>query len=221
MEYAHKSLDLQDWVVVYTETVVGNPLRAKHVVRWILYHPGAFSKKRVRFESNALFFHWDLAFGTAATLGSRHVLRLGLFFRHEYVVRGARRQGVATLVRKGRRLWSDLPPITGTCIDGLKHRDIARILSEKEFLLSYDPCTAYLHYAALVGCIPVVIPPPRMTFSDWIAFGGSPCGVAFGFSDIPRAKATMPQLLTEISLEENREKESIKNFVQVCSQFGV
>ena len=79
MEYAHKSLDLQDWVVVYTETVVGNPLRAKHVVRWILYHPGAFSKKRIRFESNALFFHWDLAFGTAATLGSRRVLRLGLF----------------------------------------------------------------------------------------------------------------------------------------------
>jgi hypothetical protein len=219
LDYARKSFNLADSVVVYTETVVGNPLRAENVVRWVLYHPGAFSKKRIQYESNAIFFHWDFAFGNDLTLYERNLLRLGLFFRGTYTESNQSRSGSAVLIRKGRRLWPQIPPVKGVFVDGLSHSEMAKIFAQKKYLLSFDPCTAYLQYAALAGCIPVVIPPPSMVFKDWIAYGGMPHGVAFGFEDISRAQSTLPTLLDEIARDERVERELIENFVRVCGRF--
>jgi hypothetical protein len=221
LTYAKKSFNLADCVVVYTETVAGNPLRAENVVRWVLYHPAAFSKRKIRYESNAIFFHWDFAFGNDLTLRERNLLRLGLFFRSIYTERNETRHGNAVLIRKGRRLWPKIPLANGVLIDGMNHSDVAKIFASKKYLLSYDPCTAYLQYAALSGCIPVVVPPPDMTFNDWIAYGGAPHGVAFGLEDIPRAQFTLSTLFDEIARDERVEHELIENFVRSCERFFI
>ena len=48
----------QDDVVIYPESVFGNPLNASKVIRWLLHRPGNFSKE-IFYGQNELYFKFD------------------------------------------------------------------------------------------------------------------------------------------------------------------
>ena len=50
-----------DWIIIYPEIVVGNPLQAKNVVRWLLYKPGVLEHKKIYFGQNELYFKFCIS----------------------------------------------------------------------------------------------------------------------------------------------------------------
>ena len=54
-------LSKENTVVIYPEIIVDNPLKAKHICRWLLNNPGAF-KKFNGFNPEGIFFRYNKLF---------------------------------------------------------------------------------------------------------------------------------------------------------------
>lgn len=140
-------------IAVYPETVSGNPLGGKTVVRYVLFFPGKLGGDEA-YDQNEIIFTYDSRY-------YRDVPRLKIsiiedFFRNE----GLPRSGGCFYVGKGK----DVPRIPET--DGLteitrawpeKRTDLARLLNECEVFYTYDQYTAMADEAELCGCRVVVI----------------------------------------------------------------
>jgi hypothetical protein len=213
--------DLRNAVVVYPEVTAGNPLHARHVVRWLLHKPG-FHTGRVEFGERDLLFAYQDAFDESARPAQRGG-RLTLIWQNEaYVDRGrADRSGSAYLVKKGtgRPLVHDLS--NSILVDDLSHAEKADVFNRVQYFYTYDPYTLYSRYAAICGCIPVIIPPPGLSKQAWVAREEERYGLAYGTEERPWAVATRDLLLKRIVEEQVEERLMVQNFISRCREhFG-
>lgn len=143
-----------DTIVIYPETVSGNPMNGRTVVRWVLYFPGVLGGDK-KYDPREIIFTYTPVFYPDAK-----VLNIPItedFFRDQ----GLPREGGCFWVGKGK----DVPKIPET--DGLteitidrplSRKELAQLFNEKEIFYSYDPCTALVLEARCCGCKVVVIP---------------------------------------------------------------
>lgn len=204
-------------IVIYPETVIGNPLKAKHVVRWLLYHPGCISGE-FNFDENDLFFYYQKAFLKGDNIknigGELKVIYLQDVYKNS---NKNKREGTCYILRKGkgRELIHDLD--NSVLIDGLSHEEIAKVFNSSEMCISYDMHTMYSKYAAVCGCLSIVVPVPEMDKFQWRAEKELRLGVAYGFDDIGWAKATQDQVLPLLKNYENKINEvCLDNFIKKC-----
>lgn len=215
-----KTSQIHDAVVVYPETVVGNPLAAPRYVRWFLHNP-TFHTGGGRDFDGELYFYFIEAFQEdlpKAVCGGR--LTLLEYFRDTYKVEnsGARHK-VCYLVRKGR-CRDDLPPLDDRwVVDGLEHEEMARAFNECAICYIYDPYTLYATYAALCGCIPVIVPLAGVTKEQWLPEEYLRYGLAYGEDDIPDALATRNLLIARLDRDDEANLETVKMFVERVRQF--
>lgn len=169
-------------VVIYPEEIYGNPLGAKNVVRWLLYHykylddPQAygpqdqfvayrrvFNEKKLNPRERGLFVSYiDLDLYKQTNFGER--------------------SGTCYLVKKGAGR-PDLPTeFDGPVIDDLPEREKVKLFNECERFVSYDTQTAYSSLAALCGCESVVVCEPGKTLDDYVPGNENHDGIAYGFS---------------------------------------
>lgn len=214
----------QDVIAVYPEIVSRNPLRARHVVRWLLHRPG-FHLQDVEFNKNELtfFYQHEFAKGLAGIDPGNHLQVRWLrddIYRDEGV---PVRSGRCRMVRKGENTFSsDMAAGDGApLLDGKSHAEIAQIFNRSEFFYSHDPHTMYLYYAALCGCVPVVVPQPGLDAETWRAGFEMKQGVAYGDAEIPFAVATRPGLLADMETARGAEDAAVKAFiVKIKANFG-
>ena len=216
-----KISDLSDkTIVVYPEGISGNPLMAKNVVRWLLYKPGFFTGE-VNYGKDELFFYSQKEF-IPPEFNTPEENRLGIWLSFLDVYRQTnygRRKGTCYILRKGknRKIVHNIK--NSILIDGKSNQEIAEIFNNTKCCISYDLHTAYTAYAALCGCIPIVIPESGLSKEEWCSKEEESYGVAYGFCDIDYAKKTREKLLLETKQHEKKTEESVENFILKCKSF--
>lgn len=207
-----------DVVVIYPENVAGNPLGAERVVRWLLHQPG-YHTGVAAFGENDLFFFYQLAFASGFERPVEGQLMVTTVPKTYYPPEeDAARAGACVLLRKGRdraRLEDHPDAIV---IDGLSHDEIGKLFRSCERLISYDDFTMYYYFAALCGCVPVVVPQPGVTEEEWQPDLKLRYGIAYGKDRMNWAIETRGQLIDWIKQSRLHEDEMVERFVQICRE---
>lgn len=213
---APAGLALRGAIVVYPEIVSGNPLGARRVVRWLLHRPGFF-RPWARFGRDEYTFFYQHAFREGLDwVDPDDLLRIRWIRDDVYSDRGLPREGACRLIRKGAR-HGTAPPAAGgdaVVVDEMSHEEKAEVFNRTRVLWCHDPYTLYLFYAALCGCIPVVVPPPGMTREQWRAREEDRWGIAYGEAEIPWAVATRGLMLERFERERREEDEMLRRFLR-------
>lgn len=205
-------------IVVYPEITDHNPLNASHVVRWFLHKPG-YLTGRIRYGDGELYFTYDKAVDDPElNKFPDNVLRVR-WYRSDvyYKWNEGPREGTGYLLRKGRAR-ADLSSIhNAEVLDGMTHVEMAVAFNKYRYFVTYDPYTMYTTYAAICGCIPIVVPIEGVTKSEWRS--ESAFGIAYGFQDIPWAIQTRSDLLNYLAEENSRNFKSVRQFVDTSHAF--
>jgi len=212
--------DLREAIVVYPEVVDGNPLKAKHVVRWLLHKPG-FHTHRINFGPGERFFFYLKAFDDP-TLNpdGENLLRVPAFSADLYrQTNFGERRGTCYLMRKGkgRKIVHDLAD--SVLIDGMSHSESAEVFNRVQTCVSYDTYTLYSVFAALSGCISIVVPEEGVTKEQWFPDPRDRYGLAYGFDDVEHALQTRHLLLAHLQTQAEETKESVRRFVRKCAEY--
>jgi hypothetical protein len=179
---------LRRGIVVYPEIVSGNPLGCAHVVRWILYTPRghAVGEDFARPIPNEDVFFFQLPFIEHIDwIPRENQLRLQWHRDDIFNDPGPiERTEICRMIRKGiDTADSPLPGAQGAILlDGKSNEEIAAIFKRARRFYCHDPYTMYCDYAALCGCLPIVVPAPGLHLTAWrpeadrlgIAYGDSP-----------------------------------------------
>jgi hypothetical protein len=199
-------------VVIYPELVPGNPLRARNVVRWLLYTPSVLHPHR--FEPDEMFFCVDGMFDLPEVTGGApelFIYKINPAYRDEG---RADRKGACYMIRKGK----DKPRIPQTekaeLLEGRSHAEIAEAFNRCEVFYCYDEATMYSQYAALCGCLSIVIPGTYASREEWAAnYDIARYGIAYGLDDTAHALATQHLVIDLLRGKEAEGLRSVERFV--------
>lgn len=209
-------------IVVYPEIAKGNFLKAKNVVRWLLYHhtytDGEYDKEKDLFVCFRHVFNDYKLNPKKITLYCPY-FNLDLYKRTNFGERSA----TCYIVRKGRNR-SDLPDqVDGIIIDDLLEKEKVEVLNKCKYCISYDTQTAYSRIAALCGCISIIIPEPGKSVSYYRNEYDKRYGIAIGFDDkeIDYAKSTIGLLHKELEELNAISQNSVKDFAMYCNEYFI
>jgi len=202
-----------DPIVVYPEVVLGNPLGARKVVRWLLYKPGL--RNPYRFGPDEMFFAASEACDLPEVTGGAP--RLFLWKRNPvYENRKLPgRAGACYIDRKGDAK-PRIPETAGAIrIDGMSHAEIAEVFNRCDTFYSYDEATMYSLYAALCGCLSIVVPGRFTGHDDYVAQRPiARFGVSYGMENLVHAASTRDRVAGNLRDLEAEGEETLRAFVQ-------
>lgn len=208
-------------IVVYPEVVSGNPLHARHVVRWFLYfHP--YGDRQDVFSKKDLFFCYQDSYNDARWNPDCRTFKIGYYNLNLYKQTNfGERKGNCYVVRKGKNR-PDLPEkLDGIVVDDLSEQDKVKVFNECKYCYSYDMNTAYLQIAALCGCIAVAVPEPSRSKEDYGSEYIDRYGVAFGTDEkeIEFAVSTRQKALEKYQRMNQESRELVRRFAKECESF--
>lgn len=220
---AHEIADNNEYVVIYPEVVMGNPLKAKNVVRWFLHDPG-FHTNIVQYGSGELYFRFGSITNPFIPPIDSKISTLPLTVLHFpleiYNLEDSAeiRHGSAYCLRKGKNKPIQHDLNDSILIDGLSHYEIAAIFKRVKRFFSYDTKTAYSYFATLCGCESIVIPDEGVSKEEWIPDPAVRVGLSYGLTD--QIIEIVPiDTLNFLIGEENKSIESIKNCLEEIDLF--
>jgi len=160
---------LSDPIVIYPEVVTGNPLKAGHVVRWILNTPGHLGGDTVHPDSE-LIFAWSKRYIDTDRILTVDVMERDLFNSDDlppktldcFYMGKAGFRGVEKIA-----LTDGMTEITREPNYPATRAELADLLRRTRILYTYDDCTALGWEALLCGCRVVLLPENRdITLAD-------------------------------------------------------
>lgn len=210
-----------DCIVVYPEVVSGNPLKHSKVIRWLLHKPGFHTGVANFGKDELVFFFSDYCVEPGCGIHPDNKLFV-LSISPCYSAEGTgQRSGSCYMMRKGkgRPIVHDLSD--SVQIDGLSHQETAAIFRKSKVFYSYDELTLYSQYAALCGCISVVIPDKFKTRQEWVAKAPiSKYGIAYGLDDIEHSQMTLHKVAEYFDELESDSRKTVARFAEVaCKHF--
>jgi hypothetical protein len=149
-----------DTIVVYPEIITGNPLGAKNVIKWILLDLGIEMPHDhyKNWDLTDLVYYWE----TKENINNYK--QLSCPFYHPGFKNNNRtgvRKGSCYLIKKAPFIHKEfefIHPFDSIFIDDMSLEDINDVFNKCKYFYSYDANTAYIIYAALCGCIPIIYP---------------------------------------------------------------
>lgn len=163
-----------DAVAIYPEIVIGNPLRARHVVRYVLNLPGALREGRTMQEDANDFL---LAYSPRFCSNAHGMLTKLVLLpepAHWDADEFEDRSINATYVGKGRDLNECfLMPdsIEITRLDPPTREDLYDLLRQVKFFFSWDSVSAINFEAAMLGAVPILMSEAQIPFQKAIEEG--------------------------------------------------
>lgn len=210
----------KDTIVVYPDVAIGNFLKAKHVVRYLLYYStykeGDIDKDRDLVICFRLEFNdWELN-------PDGKIVHCPFFNTELYKQTNfGERKGTCYVLHKGRNR-PDLPKeFDGIIVDNLTEKEKVKVFNQCECCISYDTQTAYSTIAALCGCLSIIVPERDKTISNYRNQNDKRYGIAIGFDEDQREYAlqTKKKLFAEMNELSLSSRKSVDKFVQYCNEF--
>ena len=237
-------------MVVYPEAVRDNPLGARRVVRWVLYHAPVEALRAWRAAGDLVVSYWPHFLPLGEGAPALRLLDAGVDFFRDL---GRPRLGVGVRVGKGRdyhpglhehsrrRVLEALGALSCHSAVAALHRRLARNpwqaeilpdrLTRQELLegfnclalfISYDNDSATSCLAALCGCPSLIVPRPAL---DPVQLQLPPCyryGVAYGWQAMPHALDTMHLLASDLQALQAEGRGTVRALLRaVREQLGV
>jgi len=186
-------------VVIYIDSIIGNPLRAKRIVRFIGYGSHWYPD----YDSNEMTYYY-------APFDKNHfptkVLRA--MYVHPFVKNmNLPREGSCYVVKKGMYdrgirealLNENIKKLTtGKEITRIPLQELVELFNRTKYFYCFDPCTFLVIIALLCGCVVVQHPPTGYSESEWhYAMGydlvGKLKGLSYGYDNIEEAESTISE----------------------------
>lgn len=212
-----------DTIVVYPEVIFGNPLAAKHVVRWFLNvnpYTGIYIGEQPHGKDD-LFICYVQQFNDIGLNPTGRQVEL-LHFNYDVYKRTnyGYREGSCFIIRKGNTR-SDLPSsLPGIIIDALSEEEKVEVLNKCKYCYSYDTHTLYAVVAAVCGCVSIVVPEPGKKREDYLDSDEKGWGIAYGDSpeEIEFACKTQKELHEWLDAFKVSNHENIRKFLAYCKE---
>lgn len=211
-------------IVIYPETLYGNPLGAKNVVRWLLYF-NRFKGVEGAFGKDDLFVCYREIFNDESLNPLGLKLKINYFDNQLYrQYNFGPRSGKCYILRKGKKR-RDLPKSFDGPVfdDDMSQEELVKMFNTYKYCYDYDTQTFYTAIAAVCGCIPIVVMEPGKTIDDYLAKGEQHhYGSAYGETpeQIEYAVSTRNKLLESLDYK-SRNEESVKSFIpHLEAKFG-
>lgn len=214
---------LDEFIVIYPEVVAGNPLKARRVVRWLLYPAGGHTGS-VHYGTGELYVPYNKSFGRLEIPGSKMLsdeLRIVHYPLSLYrpPSDSSPRSGTAYLLKKGKGKPLVHHPVDAIQIDRMGHREISEIFRRVQTFVSYDVYTAYSFFAAIAGCDSVVIPDEGLDEATWYPDPRDRDGISYGWDRLGHARATRHLVLPRLVDQEAQNLAAVKRFVANVEDF--
>lgn len=218
-----KNINWDEFIVIYPEITDGNPLGAKHIVRWLLHQPG-FHTGRVEYGPGELYFKFNSGINDFAWEGSTLAnaeLKVIHYPTELYNQQSCAKQrsGVAYSLRKMKDKKIVHDPENAILIDNLSHKEVAEVFKRCKRFISYDSYTAYSIFAALCGCESIVIPEEGVCEEAWYPDPQDRYGIAYGFDRLEHARETAHLVKTCIDNENRLCTERVQIALQEMDTF--
>ena len=206
-------------IVVYPEIINGNPLKCKNVVRWFLHKPG-FHTGEINYGKNELYFFYQHIFNDKSINPDQdNLLYISWIMDDIYKQTNFReRSGSCYMLRKGKNKKIVHNISNSILLDGKSHVEIAKIMNECEYFISYDSETMYSPYAVLCGCKSIVIPNEGVSKEQWQPIEELRYGVAYGFDDLEEAERTKHLVLEVLKKKEQESLKMVEQFIKKVYQ---
>lgn len=216
--------DKERTVVVYGETVRGNPLKAGHVVRWIMNTPGVCGGDGVYALTDHIFqyhpwFEVDKCYevkGLLTAIDLEHQLKT---YQNKNL---PNRKSGAYLVRKGRDKKHHQHPTNFVHADPLLEKmsdeEAADFFNRIETFISYDDMTFISVQAALCGCKSIIIPGEGDRSEENLKKVNRIKGVAYGFEDQEWVQSTASLLRSHFEALNAENLATIQGFYEYCEK---
>ena len=237
MKYYDNDFNLDETLVIYGETINGNPFNAKYVVRWILAPIGKCSSIETHktWGKNELvyYFNEEKKFEINSELVGTVYKTLTCLYINPLIknYKDPSRKGYCHTFRKSyfhKHIKYAHPPNASLEItNNHTQQDYIHIFNKKEIFICYDPLTFLSIIAAMCGCVSVVIKVEDIpTQLEWLQTTAVAqyvkenkidklYGVAYGLDEINWARLTL-HLVEEqwIKITEFFKEKTVKPFLE-------
>lgn len=212
-----KKIVKQDDVnVIYPEIVRGNPWNAKNVIRWVLQVPGMLNGDTEYAKTEKVFTFSKSYMPNGGYIDELYLPSIELDLFNTENVR--ERQGGCFWVHKGWQTpripeTEGLPEIIGAWPSSRK--ELADFLKTREYMYTYDNCTALIDEARLCGCPVIVIPDQINNYNNENLGDYMKLGICNDIKDIEKAKSELPKF-KELYLRKVEESQTqINKFIEL------
>ena len=210
-------------IVIYPETLYGNPLGAKNVVRWLLYF-NRFKEVEGAFGKEDMFVCYRDIFNDTELNPTGVCLKINYFDNQLYrQYNFGPRSGKCYILRKGK-VRTDLPEhFDGPVFDDdMSQENLVKMFNEYEYCYSYDTQSFYSAIAAICGCKSIVVMESGKTEKDYLSESETHYGIAYGETSEQLEYAEETKELLIKSLEyKDRNEANVKAFIPILeAKFG-
>ena len=215
---------IEQAIVVYPETRSGNPLQSPRVARWMLHKHGFFGVNAKIGPNEEVFYFHPAYVEDFNEIPDDRILTVGGEYFNEYMYKnlGLPRLGTCRMIRKGKHSGHLIPkPDSSILLDGKSHSEIAKVFNTTEIFYCHDQYTAFLYFAVLCGCVPVVVPQPGLSSKDWRNGIEFKHGIAYGEDEIEWARNTSHILKSDVVAINDARNASVLRFLDTIRKaFG-
>jgi hypothetical protein len=241
-KYYNNDFDINDCIVIYGETIRGNPLNAPHVVRWILAELGINVNKKIyeTWGKNDLvyYFNSELKFNESPEkIGTIYKLLSTVYINPHIKNYNLNKRTKYCYTMRKSHIHNNINVIHSSnsfeITRGHTQNDYVKIFNKYKYFFCYDPLTFLYIIAPLCGCISIVYPIYGVIKKDWLQICGlseyfkstnnyNLYGVAYGNSteELKNAEETLHLVNDQWNDIKTYQLNMVKNFINDINNFS-
>jgi hypothetical protein len=241
------NIDIENTIVIYCEGIVGNPLNAKYVVRWMLSELGKNvpSDRLFTWGKNELVYYYlseKKIKDSPEKIDSIYKFLTTIYLKpNTFINYNRQRNGYCHIFKKSHYHKNGIqqfhPPDSIELRHFNNYEELVNFFNRFEYFVCYDPCSFLVFLAGLCGCIPILHKVDGISKEQWFTGKGdinsahyeyylnhpytNYPGIAYGIEDLEYARSTI-HLLPDFfnNIIEYVNKQSLEKFIIDMQNFG-